>query len=235
MIDTWVAEMMERRREFESGQGPKPSDFSDYDMAMAVLTFIFASQDASTASITWAMWLLAQNPAILQKVRDEQDRMRPKNGPLTPENMDGMAYTRQVAKEVLRYRPPVIMVPYESVEDTNLMGHKIPKGSIVVPSVYPAAHDPTAFKDPETFDPERFNPERQEDVKSSKYNLVFGHGPHLCLGREYAMSHLVAFIAYMASTCDWKITLNEKSSEMMIMATIYPLDGCLLSITPRKV
>ena len=46
------------------------------------------------------------------QVREEQRRLRPDlSAPITGEVLNEMVYTRQVVKEVLRFRPPAPMVP----------------------------------------------------------------------------------------------------------------------------
>ena len=57
------------------------------------------------------------------------------------------------------------------------------------------------FTDPLKFDPDRFSPERQEDIKYGKNFLAFGHGPHYCVGKEYAINHLTAFLAILSMRC----------------------------------
>lgn len=47
------------------------------------------------------------------------------------------------------------------------------------------------FTDPEKFDPDRFSEARREDVAFGRNFLTFGFGPHACVGREYAINHLV--------------------------------------------
>lgn len=45
-------------------------------------------------------------------MREEQGRLRPDiTAPITGEVLNDMVYTRQVVKEVLRFRPPAPMVP----------------------------------------------------------------------------------------------------------------------------
>ena len=50
--------------------------------------------------------------SLLRQVREEQRKLRPDlNAPITGEVLNEMGYTRQVVKEVLRFRPPAPMVP----------------------------------------------------------------------------------------------------------------------------
>lgn len=109
------------------------------EIAFTVLDFLFASQDASTSSIVWAVQLLADHPDILRRVREEQAAVRPNNETITNELLGQMHYTHQVMKEVLRYRPPATMVPHIAVEDWQVEeeGHtyEVKKGSVILPSV----------------------------------------------------------------------------------------------------
>lgn len=57
------------------------------------------------------------------------------------------------------------------------------------------------WTDADKFDPDRFSPERQEDQKFPKNFLTFGYGPHYCVGKEYAINQLTAFLAILAFRC----------------------------------
>lgn len=48
------------------------------------------------------------------------------------------------------------------------------------------------------------SPERKEDVTYASNFLVFGHGPHYCVGKEYAINHLMTFLAIVSTAADWK-------------------------------
>ena len=67
-----------------------------------------------SSSITFAFQLLADHPAVLAKVREEQALVRGTDteSPISLEWLDQMTYTNAVTTEILRIRPPVIMVPY---------------------------------------------------------------------------------------------------------------------------
>ncbi len=57
---------------------------------------------------------MAQRPDVLDKIREENLCVRggDRNKPVTMDILDEMVYTRGAVKELLRYRPPVLMVPY---------------------------------------------------------------------------------------------------------------------------
>ena len=65
---------------------PPPFYAADDKMADSVMDFLFASQDASTASLVWTVTLMAEHPDVLAKVgnlglgshdKDGQPRHRP--------------------------------------------------------------------------------------------------------------------------------------------------------------
>lgn len=67
-MDFWALRCLEEMREAEE-QGKEPDKHvSDIGMADTVMDFLFASQDASTASLVWMISLMADHPDILAKV-----------------------------------------------------------------------------------------------------------------------------------------------------------------------
>ena len=112
MIDAWIKDVLEAKAKAAAEGGKAPREFSDREMALVVLSFLFASQDAMSSGIIFMFQHLADHPEILAKVRDEQDRVRAGNyqTPVTLEMIDNMPYLRAVIKESLRLKPPVTMV-----------------------------------------------------------------------------------------------------------------------------
>lgn len=245
ILDGWVKSMIEseRYREklakgIEVAQSEKPDmvlrDFTDFEIAQTLFTFLFASQDATSSACTWLFQLMADRPECLEQVREENLRMR--NGdihmPMTISLLESLQYTRAVVKETLRYRPPVLMVPYEvkrafPITDT----YTIPKGAMVVPATYPALHDPEVYPNPDYFDPDRWISGDAE--QQGKNWLVFGTGPHYCLGQQYATLNLMALIGKASLELDWKHQVTPRSEKVKVFATIFPEDDCLLEFSKR--
>ncbi len=88
IMDRWVQQMFESERYRERiakgeqvPQEEKPSMllrmFSDYEISMTVMSFLFASQDATSSACSWLLQLTADRPEVLAKVREEGARIRP--------------------------------------------------------------------------------------------------------------------------------------------------------------
>ena len=136
-------------------------------------------------------------------------------------------------KETLRYRPPVLMVPYIVKKDFHIAeaNYTAPKGSMIIPSTWLALHDPEAYPEPDTYNPDRWITGNAED--QGKNWLVFGTGPHYCLGQNYAVMNLVLLLHKLSSEWEWKHTITPKSEEIRIFATIFPMDDLLLTFSRR--
>jgi C-22 sterol desaturase len=166
---------------------------------------------------------MADRPDVLDKVREENLRLRngDRSAPLTMDLLDNMVYTRAVVKETLRYRPPVIMVPYLAKKDFPISDKvTISKGCMVIPSVWPATHDEEAYPNADSFEPERWTTGTAE--KQAKNWLVFGTGPHYCLGQNYATFNLMAMIGKASMEMDWEHFPTPESEDIKVFATIFP-------------
>ena len=232
LLDFWVQRLLEEINEAEAKGETPPEYCTNEKIASVCMDFLFASQDASTASLTQTIALLADHPDILEKVRKEQEEVNPNRETLTYELLEKMVYTRQVMKEILRYHPPAPMVINKAMRDIQLTDdYTCPKGSVVCPSLTAACQE--GFTNPRKFDPDRMGPERQEDIKYRENYLVFGTGPHMCVGREYAMNHLVAFLSILSTTCVWTRKYTPNSHKVVYLPTIYPAD-CLITLKPKE-
>ncbi|TIA87037.1 hypothetical protein E3P99_03441 [Wallemia hederae] len=244
LIDHWTKAMHEAKhndRDDGSSKVLRAREFSDNEIAMVVLSFLFASQDAMTSGVVYIFQLLADNPAILAKVREEQYRVRGGDveSATTLDMLDQMTYTRACIKESLRVKPPVIMVPYMTKKAFPITKeYTVPKGTMLIPSIYPSLHDPAVYADPEAFVPERWlanaDGEPSDAEKAASNYLVFGHGPHHCLGKEYAVLHMTALIGAASVLMDWDHIVTPDSNNVQVIATIFPKDGFVAKFSKRE-
>lgn len=243
LLDAWVSEMIQARAgngEDEQQRRVLSREYSDHEIAMVVLSFLFASQDAMTSAIVFLFQYMANHPDVLAKVREEQYRVRNNDvmAPLTLEVVDEMVYTRACVKELLRLLPPVIMVPYLTKKDFPIApDYTVPKGSMIIPSFWNSLHDEHVYPEPDKFLPERWMPLPEGGIplaeQSPQNYMVWGSGPHKCIGVQYASMHLAAVIGSASVLMNWEHERTKESDQVQVIATIFPKDGLRLKFTPR--
>ncbi|KAL2048968.1 hypothetical protein ABVK25_010821 [Lepraria finkii] len=247
IMDAWVRNILASKKWLEAeAEGlstknlEKPSpllrEFTDYEIAQTIFTFLFASQDATSSAATWLFQTMAQRPDVLDRVREENYKVRNGNirAAVDLDQLESITYTRAVVKELLRYRPPVIMVPYLAKKAFPITdSYTVPKGAMIVPTTYMALRDPKVYENPDIFEPERYY-SGDAEAKGAKNFLVFGTGPHVCIGQHYAQINLALFLGKASLLLDWKHHPTPLSEEIKVFATIFPKDNSPLTFTERK-
>jgi cytochrome P450 family 710 subfamily A protein len=224
LLDFWTTTILAEIADATNNGQDAPPYSSDHAMADTMMDFLFASQDASTASLTMMTATMSEFPDILDKVRKEQARVRVNDEELTYDLVQEMTFTRQCVLEQLRLHPPAPMVPMMAHGDFKIDDNfTAPKGTLVIPSLVGACRD-EEFKNPDKFDPDRMGPERAEYAK--KQFIPFGVGPHRCVGYNYAINHLCVFLALAAHHTAWTRKRTPNSDKIIYLPTLYPHD-CL--------
>ena len=230
MLDEWVQILND-----PAYKGKR--DYSDREMAMVLFSFLFASQDAMSSGLIYAFQHLSDNPEILAKIRAEQDVVRQGNyeKPLTLDMMDQMVYLNAFVKESMRMKPPVTMVPYKATKAFPISeDYTVPANSMVIPSFYNSLHDPSIYPEPEELNPDRWlDPEGPANQNPKNY-ILFGSGPHRCIGIEYAMMNIALVLGTAAVMMNFEHEITPLSEEVEIIATLFPKDGCRLKFSPRN-
>ena len=120
---------------------------------------LVAGHETTVNLITNGMLTLLRHQDVLDRLRRE------------PDLVFGLV------EELLRYEPPVHILPNRvALDDIDIAGSTIPKGSPIALVLASGNRDPDRFSDPDRFDPER------EDNQ----HLGFGSGIHACFGAPLA-------------------------------------------------
>ena len=183
--------MLLAARDEDSGES-----MTDQQLRNEVLTLFTAGQETTSNALAWTWYLLSTNPAVAQKLRDELTEILGGRAP-TMEDIPRLRYTRMVLDESMRLYPPAWATSRNPVEDDEIGGYRIPKGSVVLLSPYLTHRHPAFWSDPERFDPERFTPERVAARHRFAY-FPFGGGPHLCIGNTFALTEAMLVLATVA-------------------------------------
>ncbi|AGO10505.1 AaceriABR053Cp [[Ashbya] aceris (nom. inval.)] len=236
VADAWCKLMLDAKNKDDADSRLLHREFTNREMSEALFTFLFASQDASSSLACWLFQIVADRPDVLAKIREEQLAVRGNDPsvPLSLELIDQMKYTHMAVKECLRYRPPVLMVPYQVRQPFALSAdYTAPKGSMLVATMYPALHDPEVYENPDDYIPERWDGEDSPANQAKKNWLVFGSGPHVCLGQKYVFMTFTALIGKFALFTEFDHKVTSLSEKIKVFATIFPQDDLLLNFKKR--
>ncbi|KAK9805282.1 hypothetical protein WJX72_010892 [[Myrmecia] bisecta] len=188
-------------------------------LAYQALGLFFGGHDTTAGGYSVLLAYLPQLPRVMQKLREEQQRVVAKHGTaLTQAAMAEMPYATACVMEGLRLLGPVRVVFRVALKDFELNGKRIPKGTRVVVAV-DAVHalDPSIATDasrasllPPHMDRDNlevsFVPERWLDEATKPTGIgSFGMGPHLCLGMPLYIAEAKALLAITARS--YKLSL----------------------------
>lgn len=227
LLDHWMVPILEAAKE----QGCAPTEVngcSDVDVATAVMDFLFAAQDATNSALTFSLDVLATRPDVVEKVREEVETTCKGKDEIWSllRDPDKLEYTWKVANQMLHHKPPVPMVPHLAEVETTLAGHRIPKGTVVIPSIAYSARMSGASVD--------FDPEREDQDSQFVKTVTFGAGQHKCPGRRYAESLLTVFLAILCENYEWeRVGPRPDVDDIMYYPTLFPSKNEFI-ITPRE-
>jgi len=162
-------------------------ELTDKLLTAQAFAFFFAGFDTSSLTISHALFELALNQSIQDKVREEiQTVLAEHNGQLKYESIESMKYLHKVFSETLRKYPITPMLMRQSMETYAFSNGQltIPKDMRVWIPIYGIHRDPDIYPQPETFDPERFD-EYNIKNRHPSYYLPFGAGPRNCIGARF--------------------------------------------------
>ena len=141
----------------------RDGDLTDDDVVMLISVLLGAGSETTNLGGLILIQTLLQHPAELERVR--RDR----------------ALVPNAVNEIMRFAfGGPAAVPRYALRDFELRGRAIRKGQMLMLSFGGANRDPSVFADPDVLDLDR----------DTRDMLVFGNGPHYCLGANLARQEL---------------------------------------------
>ena len=93
----------------------------------------YATVDNPSNAVEWALAEMMLQPELMQKAVEEIDRVVGKGRLVEESDLGRLRYLRACAKEALRLHPVApFNLPHMSMEDCEVSGYHIPKGSHVI-------------------------------------------------------------------------------------------------------
>ena len=145
-----------------------------------------AGHDTTSSSTAGAMWALATQPGLLERVRND------------------LKLVPNLIEEAIRWTTPVKTFMRSASADTQLRGRQIQAGDWLMLCYASGNRDEDVFPHSDAFDIDR-TPNRQ---------LAFGNGAHLCLGQHLArMEMRILFEELLPQLKSVKLSGDPRHSE----------------------
>jgi cytochrome P450 len=167
------------------------------------LTVMLAGHETSANALSFALWELARNPEVQERLYQECRTVLGERLPAA-EDYGQLGYAAQVFAETIRIYPPVWVTARTAAEEYAYRGITIPKGAILLAPQMVAHRDPRFWDDPLRFDPQRFTEENKARRLRFCY-FPFGAGARQCIGEGLAWMEGVLILAYVAR--HWRLSL----------------------------
>jgi cytochrome P450 len=192
------------------------ADYTDERIRDEMITMLFAAHETTALSLTYALYLLADAPDVVENLSTEVGSVL--DGAVAgPEHLEELEYTEQVLNESLRLYCPAHALFRETTTDVSLDGYVIPEGDAVHVPQWVIHRDERWWDDPTEFRPERFTGENDRHPFAF---FPFGVGPRGCLGEAFARAEAKIVIATIADR--FRVERETETFDMIASLTAVP-------------
>lgn len=238
------------------------ADVDDRQLRDDLMTMLIAGHETTAAVLTWAVFLLAQNPSKMKKAQAEIDSVLGQGKP-TYELLKKLEYIRLIVVESLRLFPQPPLLIRRSLKSDLLPGgykgdkdgYAVPAGTDIFISVYNLHRSPYYWDRPDEFEPERFleqkmsegiegwagfDPSRSlgalypNEIISDFAFLPFGGGPRKCVGDQFALMESTVALAMLLQKFDVELKGSPEAVELVTGATIHTKSGLWCKLRNRS-
>lgn len=240
-IDEIVYRIIEDRRRSGHDQGDllsmlleahdeDGSQMSDKQLRDEVITLFLAGHETTALTLSWAWYLLAQNPETEMKFHAELDEVLGGRLP-TMADLPGLKYCEMIAKESMRLYPPAYGLGRETLEECEIGGFRVPPKAQVFMFQWVTQRDPRFFAEPERFYPERWTEDFSNNLPKYAY-FPFGGGPRFCIGNSFAMMEIILVLATIGQRFRLALSPDHEVSLLPAMS-LRPRDGIKVVVHER--
>jgi sterol 14-demethylase len=166
------------------------------------ISMMFAGHHTTSGTAAWTLIELLRHPDVLDGVVRELDDLYADGSEISFQALREIPLLESAIKEALRLHPPLILLLRVAKSGHEVLGYRIPAGTLVGCSLAVSNRIPGDFPEPDRFDPARYAKPREEDLINRWTWVPFGAGRHRCVGANFAMIQLKAIFSVLLR--DWE-------------------------------
>ncbi|KAF8189906.1 cytochrome P450 [Mycena galopus ATCC 62051] len=195
-----------------SFEGSGKLELTQEELFADIFTLLFAGHETTASAITATLGYLAiyreEQAIVVTEILAATDA----SGHMDFAGMKDLPKLQACLYEALRLIPPPLFLPRDMDEDVSIIIEHpekrqivLPRGSRVLIDMVGTLRNPNYFPDPDVFRPSRWYDGNNQDV-------MFGAGPRQCIGRRFAQSTSIRFLACFLRDFDIDILLRTGES-----------------------
>ena len=177
------------------------STLTSADLLAHTSQLLLAGEDTTAYTMSWIVHYLTKFPEAFARIRREVDAL------VAPAaTLDGLEQANQLpfldafCNEVMRLKPVAPNMALETLEDTEMLGCLMPRGTKLFVLLRYVATREEHFAGGDHFDPERWLPRPAGHGQHPHHVPAFapfGAGPRICPGRNLALLEIRAVLAML--------------------------------------
>lgn len=196
-----------------------------------VFTYLMAGHETTAKALTWTLHFLSSRPQLQDRLFAEIMQANAQTTPDTTGWLKRLPQTESLLYEVMRLYPPVWMISRRAVQDDEIEGWRVTKGSLVALSPYLLHRHADFWDAPEDFRPDRFLQGSGEAMSACSF-LPFGAGHRNCIGRRFAMYEMILVLGKLLER--FRIVSTEPQSVIpQALVTLRPETDIRIWLEPR--
>jgi cytochrome P450 len=207
---------------------------TDKQLRDECMTIFLAGHETTALALSWAWYLLAQNPEAEAALHTELDEALGGRAP-SMEDVPKLRFTEAVINESMRLYPPAYAMGREATDDVQLGEpgrYRVPQGMVVLLSPYVMHRDPRYYESPGEFRPARWVDGLQKRLPRFAF-FPFGGGPRLCIGNQFAMMEAVLLLATIAQRYRLRLAPDARVTPWTGI-TLRPKEGVRVKLEERE-
>ncbi|KAH6775153.1 hypothetical protein C2S52_012714 [Perilla frutescens var. hirtella] len=178
---------------------------------------IIGGTDALATTVEWIIHEVVRHPHIIKKAKEELDRVIGRKRWVEENDLPHLPYMDAVVMETFRLHPLcTLLTPHCAMEDCNVAGYDIPKGTMVRINTWSIGRDPELWESPEEFVPERFIGKEIDILGSNFAMLPFGSGRRRCPGYNLGLKLVQTTLANLLHGFDLRLVEGMKVEDVSI-------------------
>jgi cytochrome P450 len=191
-----------------------------------LVTMLVAGHETTATGLCWAFrWLLdpalpTHDPTLLPRLKAEVRGARV-GAALAPEKVARLELLDATVREALRLKPVVPIVGRVLRQPRRVLGHDLPAGTMVAPSIYLVHRRPSLYPEPGRFRPERFLGFRPAPHEY----FPFGGGLRRCIGAAFAIQEMKMIMAAILDGTDLGLAPGYRERVKRRGVTLTPSEG----------